>query len=112
MNDLQERDRDVDRAVARIFAARARQEAIGRNRAGDYRGAREALTGVSRRIRDYAGRDQVLREIVTELDREADLMAAPMAELSRKQAFFASANVARMRTFDGKATRGPEAGGR
>ena len=34
LNDLQDRDRDVDRAVARIFAARARQEAIGRNRAG------------------------------------------------------------------------------
>ncbi len=57
VNDLQERDRDVDRAVARIFAARARQEAIGRNRAGDYRGAREALSGVARRIRDYAGRE-------------------------------------------------------
>ena len=82
VNDLQERDRDVDRAVARIFAARARQEAIGRNRAGDYRGAREALSGVARRIRDYAGRDAQLREIVAELDRETDLMAAPMAELT------------------------------
>ena len=110
VNDLQERDRDVDRAVARIFAARARQEAIGRNRAGDYRGAREALSGVARRIRDYAGRDAQLREIVAELDRETDLMAAPMAELSRKQAFYASANVARMRTFDGKAMKGPDAG--
>ena len=32
-----------------------------------------------------------------------------MAELSRKEAFFQSANVARMRTFDGKATKGPQA---
>ena len=64
VNDLQERDRDVDRAVARIFAARARQEAVARNRAGDYRGARQALSGVARRIRDYAGRDHELREIV------------------------------------------------
>jgi Ca-activated chloride channel homolog len=111
-NDLQERDRDVDRAVAEIFAARARQEAVGRNRAGDYKGARETLLGVSRRIRGYAGRDPVLREIVGELDRETDLMAAPMAELSRKEAFFASANMARMRTFDGKATRGPNTGRR
>ena len=111
-NDLQARDRDVDRAVARIFAARARQEAIGRNRSGDYQGAREALRGVSRRIRDYAGRDPVLREIVGELDLESDQMAAPMAEMSRKQAFFASANLARMRTYDGKATKGPRAGGR
>ena len=36
-NDHQERDRVVDRAVARIFAARARQEAVGRNRHGDSR---------------------------------------------------------------------------
>ncbi len=112
VNDLQERDREVDRAVARIFAARARQEAIGRNRAGDYRGARETLSGVARRIRDYAGRDHDLREIVAELERETDMMSAPMAEPSRKQAFFASANAARMRTFDGKATKGPDAGGR
>ena len=110
-NDFQERDRDVDRAVARIFAARARQEAIGRNRAGDYRGAREALSGVARRIRDYAGRDAQLREIVAQLEQETELMAAPMAELSRKQAFYASSTMARMRTFDGKATKGPDAGG-
>ena len=108
-NDLQDRDRDVDRAVARIFAARARQEAVGRNRAGDYRGAREALSGVARRIRDYAGRDHELREIVSELERETAVMAAPMPELSRKAAFFASANAARMRSPEGKATKGPQA---
>jgi Ca-activated chloride channel family protein len=107
VNDLQDRDRDVDRAVARIFAARARQEAVGRNRAGDYRGARETLSGVARRIRDYAGRDHELREIVSELERETAVMAAPMAELSRKQIHFASANMARMRTPEGKATKGP-----
>ena len=108
-NDLQDRDRDVDRAVARIFAARARQEAVGRNRAGDYRGARDALSGVARRIRDYAGRDHELREIVSELERETAVMAAPMPELSRKAAFFASANAARMRSPEGKATKGPQA---
>src|SRR6185503_10692635 len=42
-NDDQPRDRDVDRAVARLFAARARQEAVGRNRQGDYAGARRIL---------------------------------------------------------------------
>ncbi len=112
VNDLQDRDRDVDRAVARIFASKARQEAIGRNRAGDFQGAKEALSSVARRIRDYAGRDAQLREIVAELDLESDQMAAPMAELARKQAFFASANMARMRMPDGTATKGPGAGGR
>ena len=107
-NDLQARDREVDRAVARIFAARARQEAIGRNRAGDYEGAREALSGVAHRIRDYAGKDTELRAIVAELERETDLMAAPMPELSRKQRYFASSTMARMRTPDGLAMRGPK----
>ena len=109
-NDLQERDRDVDRAVARIFAARARQEAIGLNRAGDFRGAREALSGVARRIKDYAGRDAQLREVVSELERESEYMAAPMAELSRKQMHFQSANVARMRTVEGRAMRAQRPG--
>ena len=33
-----------------------------------------------------------------------------MAELSRKEAHYASTNMSRMRTFDGKATKGPHAG--
>ncbi len=37
-NDAQQRDREVDRAVARLFAARARQEAVARNRSGDFDG--------------------------------------------------------------------------
>ena len=42
-NDDQPRDAEVDRAVGRLFAARARQEAVQRNRAGDYEGARRIL---------------------------------------------------------------------
>ncbi len=46
---------------ARIFAARARQEAVGRNRHGDYDGARHLVEATARRIRGYAGRDPELR---------------------------------------------------
>ncbi len=35
-NDAQPRDRSVDRRVAALFAARARQEALKLNRLGDY----------------------------------------------------------------------------
>lgn len=105
INDDQDRDREVDRAVARIFASRARQEATARNRAGDFHGAREAIVGVGRRIRGYAGRDAELRTIVAELDRESETLAAPMAEMSRKALYFQSSNVLRMRTPDGRATR-------
>ena len=37
-NDAQPRDRDVDRVVARLFAERAKQEAVTLNRQGDYDG--------------------------------------------------------------------------
>ena len=49
-NDIQPRDVDVDRAVARVFAARARQEAAALNRRGDYLGAQAALAAVAKRM--------------------------------------------------------------
>ena len=60
-NDTQERDRTVDRAVARLFAARARQDAVKLNRLGDYREARLEIREVAERIAGYAGRDPELR---------------------------------------------------
>ena len=52
--DAQPRDADVDRAVARLYAARARAEAVRLNRVGDYTGARHALGGVAMRVASYA----------------------------------------------------------
>jgi hypothetical protein len=104
-NDTQPRDGEVDRVVAQVFAARARQEAVRLNRAGDFAAASVALKGVARRVRSYAGRDPMLREIAMGLESEAAVAAAPMAELSRKQMHFASANVMRSRSVEGKARR-------
>lgn len=106
-NDAQPRDRDVDRAVARQFAARARQEALLRNKAGEYAEAGRLLKAVARRIRGYAGRDPELRALVSELEVEEPsyLMAMPAAAM--KQRHFASANLARSRTAEGAAIRRP-----
>jgi Ca-activated chloride channel homolog len=104
-NDLQERDVEVDRAVARVFASRARQEATALNRAGDYRAAQAALAGVAGRIRSYAGRDDEMRAIVAELDRDANQVALPMPAAAIKQMHFARYNTAKMRTVDGRAMR-------
>lgn len=104
-NDAQTRDPEVDRAVARLFAARARQEAVLRNRAGDFVHARSALTSVAGRIRGYAGRDPELRELVRTLEAEQGLFAAPMAEASRKSRHFASANLLRSRDASGHAMK-------
>jgi Ca-activated chloride channel family protein len=104
-NDDQQRDAEVDRAVGRLFAARARQEAVQRNRNGDYEGARRILDGTARRIRGYAAHDRVLRELIDELREEQVTYAAPMAEPSLKQAHFASANMLRSRDASGRSVK-------
>ncbi len=104
-NDAQARDPEVDRAVARLFAARARQEAVLRNRSGDFVQARSAIASVAERISSYAGRDPELRELVKALQAEQTVFAAPMPEASRKSLHYASANVARSRDASGHAMR-------
>jgi hypothetical protein len=107
-NDHQERDRIVDRAVARIFAARARQEAVGRNRHGDFDGARHLVEATARRIRGYAGRDAELRAILAELDGAITELAVPMMEMERKQMYARSSYAMRSRMEDGQARKGPD----
>ena len=51
----------------RLFAERARQEAVRLNREGRYDDAGKPLDGVRKRIAAYAGSDPELREIVAEL---------------------------------------------
>ena len=62
-NDAQPRDPAVDRAVAMVFAARARQEAVASNRGGDFDHAGRVMAATARRIRSYAGKDAELREL-------------------------------------------------
>jgi len=111
-NDHQQRDYTVDRAVARVFAARARQEAVGRNRHGDFEGARRIIEATARRIRGYAGRDPELRGIVDELERQLQEFAAPMMEIDRKVMYASSSYQMRSRMADGTAMKDPNRGGR
>ncbi len=60
-NDHQERDREVDRRVAALYAARAERDALERNRAGDFEGAAAILKRCAERIERYEGGDEVLR---------------------------------------------------
>jgi Ca-activated chloride channel family protein len=104
-NDAQPRDRDVDRAVARIFAARARLEAVRLNRDGDFVGARRAVRGVARRIGSYAANDAELQTLSGQLLAEETAFMAPMMEMDRKRAHFAASNIQRTRGLEGKAER-------
>ena len=90
-----------------MFAARARQEAVALNRAGDYQAAQQAIRATARRIRKYAGHDQDLRAIVDGLVAEEQRFVAPMPEMSRKLAFAASSYEMNSRSAYGKAITGP-----
>jgi len=104
-NDAQPRDHDVDRAVARQFAARARQDAVRFNKHHDYAAASRALASTAKRIHAYAGRDSQLSELVDALEDEAEVYSAPVAPAMLKQVHFASANMARSRDAMGRSMR-------
>jgi Ca-activated chloride channel family protein len=104
-NDAQDRDRTVDRAVARLFAARARQEAVKLNRLGDFREARLEIRQVAERIAGYAGRDPELRAVVQGLRDEEQQWAAPMQPLALKEVHAQASYALRSRAPDGRANR-------
>jgi Ca-activated chloride channel family protein len=105
-NDAQPRDREVDRQVAGIFAARARTAAVELNRRGDYLAASDALKATARKIRGYAGGDPELGAIISALLQEAEAFGQVMFEPQRKAVFASNAYALRSRDIQGKARRG------
>lgn len=108
-NDAQPRNRVVDRAVARLYAAIAADEAIALNRAGRFKEAASRIEKTARRIEQYAGSDAELREVVAELRMKVQSYEAPMPMRQLKAEMAASFHASRMRGADGKARRGPHA---
>jgi hypothetical protein len=105
-NDAQPRDRGLDWIVASRHAARARQEAVARNRVGDYAGASRLLRAVARKIRRYAGDDPQILGLAADLEREADFdFAVPMAEPTRKAVHSISYRALEARDELGRARR-------
>jgi Ca-activated chloride channel family protein len=104
-NDAQPRDRAVDRAVARLFAARVRQNAVALNRAGDYTAAARGLREVAGRIAAYAGSDAELRGLASDLRDEQANYSAPMPEMTRKVAHAQASYALRNRSEHGSANR-------
>jgi Ca-activated chloride channel family protein len=107
-NDRQPRSHDIDRLVARLFAARARMEAVGLNKARDFRRASASLQGVAARIRGYAEGDKELLGLASELEGQAlREVGVAMAPARQKEMYSDAAYVRRTRTEDGKALRRP-----
>jgi Ca-activated chloride channel family protein len=104
-NDRQPRNRIVDRAVARLYAARARREALELNRMGRYDEATSLLERVRRRIESYAGDDPELRRIADDLRVDFGEYAMPMTPMIRKGRYYEASNLLRNRDALGMARR-------
>jgi Ca-activated chloride channel family protein len=104
-NEAQPRDRTVDRKVAAIYAALARQEALLLNRDGRYEEARSQLMSVGNRIRSFEGDDPILRDMARLVIQEASDVVAPMAPAERKGRYFASSAELYSRDPSGRARK-------
>ncbi|NQW55285.1 MAG: VWA domain-containing protein [Chloroflexi bacterium] len=104
-NDAQPRNRVVDRVVAQLFAAEARERAIALNRDGDYERAQAVMVKVARRIATYAGDDRKLAKLVTDLLSEAEQWSRPAHERLRKESYHYSQNMMQSRMEDGSARK-------
>jgi hypothetical protein len=104
-NDAQPRNTVVDRAVAKLYAASARAEALELNRAGRFVLAQQRLAAVGRRIREYAGSDLELLRMVEQLRENDARYASEMSAAEMKMEYFQSYNEVRVRDARGKAVR-------
>ena len=104
-NDVQPRNADVDRSVARIYAARAERDAIRYNRRREYDRAREVLGATARRIASYAAGDAELSAIVTGLTSSFERYGRPLDELNRKTSHAGTVYMTRSRDDRGSSRR-------
>ena len=104
-NDRQPRNQEVDRAVARLYAARARDEATEANREARYEYARYVLEATARRILEYAGDDKELHYVAEELVQAVQEYAMPMTLMSVKASMYAAHTALKGRDSTGHARR-------
>lgn len=101
-NDRQVRNREVDRSVATLFAARAVQDALTRNRLGDFDGARRSIGRCAARIRGYAGDDAPLLAILERLELKTREFSRNMDPVALKRRHYESRSSLKGRTLDGQ----------
>jgi Ca-activated chloride channel family protein len=106
-NDVQRRNVEVDRAAAALYAAQATAEALDLNNAGRYDEAIAHLEATARRIAKYADSDSELVALIGSMRDRQDRYVRSMSAMDAKAEHYASMNVARMRSVEGKARRRP-----
>jgi hypothetical protein len=104
-NDVQARNVEVDRAVAKIYMARARAEATEANRDGRYDHARRVVEETARRIRNYAGSDVELQQLAQTVHESVSEYQSPMSLLAMKASYYAAASPLKGRDTSGRARK-------
>ncbi len=105
-NDRQPRNREVDRKVAAVYAARARADATEANRFRDFDSARHVIEATIARIREYAGDDEELNNIWRGLRVERPRYdEAMMSPRMMKQAFYVAEMSVKAKESDGRTRR-------
>lgn len=108
-NNAQRRNVEVDREVAKLYAAKVMAEALELNRAHRFEEAAALLEKTANTIEQYAGSDPELLEIVASLHQRRPDYSAPMLAVALKQEHYASSNAMAARSAAGKARRRPDA---
>lgn len=108
-DEAQERDREVDRNVARLEAARARADALEANRVGDFTAAQQRLGTAFTRLMARAQGDAVQVQIAQQLQTEASEYLRTLPPQARQAKFFEADTVIRSRNLLGQVfkKRGP-----
>jgi Ca-activated chloride channel family protein len=104
-NDRQARDHEVDREVAKLYAARARREAAEMNRRGNFKEAQRIVLGTARRISEYADGDPELLALVAELRSLVEMHMVHMSAVALKSERSLSWNQLHSRTVSGQAKK-------
>lgn len=84
-NDRQARDRAVDRRVAALYAVRAERDALERNRARDFQGARGILEACLQHVLGYANGDPEILAVAEDLKRKAVQYGEDLDVITRKR---------------------------
>jgi len=101
-NDRQPRDRAVDVAVAELYAANARDEALELNRRGHFSSAGAVMQRTAERIHKYAGDSRDLQNLANALLREAREYEERMTSSEMKSRYYAVQHTMRNRDAEGK----------
>lgn len=104
-NDGQPRDRAVDAAVAELYAAKARDEALEYNRKGNFDAARAVMRKTASRIREYAGDSKILRQLADTLEQEVKEYQEQMTASDMKARYYQAQHSMHNRDAMGKSRR-------